>query len=65
MVEFYINNRKYNFREVLDDLHKVWLIVTDNCQYCEREGIKTPDKKIDLIRRILNKYYGDSDGGRN
>ena len=55
--EFYINQKKYNFKDVIEDFHKIHLIAADNCQYCERENIKDHKDKLELIKKITSKYF--------
>jgi len=59
-MEITINKKTFNFKEIIDDLHKIHKIVTDNCPYCKRENIKKCKDKLDLINKITNKYFGDT-----
>ena len=57
-MEITINKKTFDFKEVIEDLNKIHLIITDNCKYCKEKNINKDKDKIELINRIIKKYFG-------
>ena len=58
MPKFMIDNREFEFRDVIEDLSLVWKIVSGSCPKCHN---KNDRDRLELIKKLLSKYFGDKD----
>ena len=57
-MEITINKKTFDFKEIIKDLNKIHLIITDNCKYCKEKNINKDKDKLKLITKITSKYFG-------